>query len=176
MLLEKLLPYIKHGGKVLDLGCGKGAKTKKLFQKSGYVTAVDKKITKTKSRGILWICMDIQEYIKVVRKDKCFDVIFMHNVIQFLPKRYIHSTLIPWLRQHVAHGGMVAIRTFYRDPDPPFTHPLASYHTLDELRRYFPGWKVIHQKQFKIDSNDMQNFERRFFVSDLIMRKVKSKK
>ena len=67
--------------------------------------------------------------------------------------------------------GIVAIRTFWQQPEPPFFKPVPSLYTLAELKFCFPTWKILHKAQFQKTGPDLKGRERKFYLTDLVVIK-----
>jgi hypothetical protein len=138
-----------------------------MFRDSGaLVIAVEVvKRERVKEEGIEWWEMGVKRFIEEYSKDTEFDLIFIQNLIHFLPKEWVLSKLLPWVNRHTAPGGLVAIRTFTKSPIPAYKEEL-SYYTPEELRDAFPGWE-------KVVSETMESFANghHFFLLDRAARK-----
>jgi len=69
-------------------------------------------------------------------------------------------------------GGIVGIETFYNNPKPPFDHPMNSLYTVQELVDHLQKWEEIFLKQYEQYRPDMAGKERKFYLSNLIVRNV----
>ena len=83
------------------------------------------------------------------------------------------ETLFPWIDEHIVQQGIVAIETFYQNPNPPFKRPVNSLYTLKELNSYFMAWKELYAKEYDHHGLDMNGQTRKFFINDLIIQKNK---
>lgn len=119
---------------VLDLGCGTGELTKKLFEelKPAALTAIDsssemlKESEKFQARGLTFAQADISEY----RLDKKYDVVFSNAALQWVPD---HEALFPRILDWIFPGGQVAVQVPFNFDHP--SHAIA--HGVAE--RLFPG-------------------------------------
>ena len=75
------------------------------------------------------------------------------------------------MEKHISSKGIIAIETFYLDPEPPFDHPTRSLYTLKELTRHFMSWNEIFAQEYDHMGLDMNGNTRRFFVASLIVQK-----
>jgi len=166
------LACIKPGNKVLDLGAGEGKFTQMFFERGAIVTAVDMQPPTFHNVALIVKKMKIEDFC-ASEENEHYDLIFARNVIQFLDKLWVFETLFPWMNKHLAPGGIVAIETFYQEPEPPFGHNMISLYTLKELISNFMTWKEIDARENDYFGLDMSGQKRRFFVSSLIVQKTK---
>jgi 2-polyprenyl-3-methyl-5-hydroxy-6-metoxy-1,4-benzoquinol methylase len=164
------LSYIKPNNQVLDLGAGEGKFTQMFLNYGAIVTAVDMQPPVFHDNRLTVKKMEIKSFC-ASEKNKCYDLIFARNVIQFLDKNWVFETLIPWIEDHLAQRGIVAIKTFYQNPEPPFNRSINSLYTLKDLNLYFMAWKELYAKEYSCLGFDMSGQKRKFFVSSLIVQK-----
>lgn len=113
--IDKSNALISKGTTVLNLCGTPDDKYTKMFTDLGAtVTCVDKKI------GI-----DLVNYIKDMPD---FDIIFFSYGLHYFSRDYAIKTLLPALK---AHGKIIAIATFYNNPDPDFTHAMTTWYPAD---------------------------------------------
>jgi cyclopropane fatty-acyl-phospholipid synthase-like methyltransferase len=170
------LDYIKPGQKVLDLGAGEGKFAQMFLDRGAIVTAVDKQPPAFQDPALIVKKIKIEDFC-AVESDECYDFIFARNVIQFLDRSWIYEVLFPWIDQHLSDGGIVAIETFYQNPEPPFSRQMNSLWTLTELNSLLmtevgPYAKEIYAKQFDHLGFDMSGQTRKFFITSLIAQKI----
>ena len=66
------------------------------------------------------------------------------NSLHFLDRDLVLDALLPEIRDSLLPGGIVAIATFHRQPDPPVSPPYPSLFRLADLRRAFPPtWNAL---------------------------------
>lgn len=98
-IVEKLLPWIETGSRVLDLGCGDGALLRKLVdtkQVQGLGLEIDQlKITQCVMRGIDVIEQDLDKGLANFQTDS-FDTVVMTQTLQAV--HYPHHVLDEMLR------------------------------------------------------------------------------
>ncbi len=134
--------FVKTDTRVLDMGAGVGAAAIRFRDQGAIVTAVDRNSLEKPPEGIEWVFSPVEEFIKTCPTDREFELIFIQNLIHFLPKPFVLETLLPWVCAHTAPGGMVGIRAFTASPVPPYREPL-TYYTPAELAEAFPGWEKV---------------------------------
>ncbi len=169
---QKTLHYIHPGSKVLDLGAGDGRFSRECAGLQASVTAIDVKPATTPDPNIDWQTMKVEDFVERLPKTEMFDVIFSRNLIQFLDSTWIQETFFPTLLEHLQPHGVLAIQTFYRDPEPPFESKVSSLFTPDLLRGMLLPLKVVHERQFSETSPDMKGIQRMFYVTNLIAQKA----
>lgn len=168
---KTFLSGIKPGQRVLDLGAGGGDFVRMFVDRGARVTAVDPRIPEIQDVMINSKRMEIEEFCAAENPDR-YDLIFARNVIQFLDKNWTLENLFPWMEEHTSQQGIIAIETFYKDPEPPFDHPMRALYTLGELMNYFMPWKDIHAREYSHQGLDMNGQARKFFVSSLIVQRT----
>lgn len=167
--IKEVLKYVNKG-KVLDLGAGAGKQAEKFLEAGASVIAVDIKKPKKQNQKIIWKKSSLEEFISSSDFNDVYDVIFMQNIIQFLDKKWILATLMPVLQRHLSKNGIMAIRTFYKNPAPPFNRPPLSFYKINALLFLFKGWEVLFARQFKYDGPGLDGIKRCFYLSDLIVK------
>ena len=168
---KTFLDYIKPGHKVLDFGAGEGNFTQMFLDRGAIVTAIDIRPPTFSDNKLIIKKMKIEDFC-LGNNDEKYDFIFARNVIQFIDKNFVFETLFPWIEKNLVPQGIVAIETFYQDPEPPFNHPMVSLYALEELISYFMTWKEIDAKEYDHMGLDMSGQTRKFFVSSLIAQKT----
>lgn len=162
---------IKPGCRVLDLGAGEGKFTQMFLERGAIVTAVDTQPPAFQDAKLTVKKMKIEDFC-ASKGNEHYDLAFARNVIQFLDKSWVYETLFPWIDKHLVKGGIVAIETFYQDPEPPFDHSMTSLYTLKELTSYFVTWKEIYAEEYSHLDFDMSGQTRKFFISSLIVQRI----
>jgi 2-polyprenyl-3-methyl-5-hydroxy-6-metoxy-1,4-benzoquinol methylase len=170
------LDCIKPGNKVLDIGAGDGKFAQMFLDRGAIVTAADTKPPTFQDPALIVKKMKIEDFCANEDGEQ-YDLVFARNVIQFLDKSWVCETLFPWLDKHLAKDGIVAIETFYQDPEPAFTRRMPSLWTLAELTSFLMTEtglyaKEIYAKQFDHIGFDMNGLMRKFFVTSLITQKM----
>lgn len=164
------LAKITPGMTVLDIGAGNGRFAQMFADRGAQVVAVDPEAPTGTPPGITFVKQKIEDFIARPGDDK-YDFIFLRNIIQFLEKSWTLTALFPWLEEHTTANGLIAIETFYANPEPPFPRPLRSAYELKELTAHFSRWLEIYSAQYEHLGPDMSGHERRFFTTDLIIQK-----
>ena len=167
--MQEVLKHIDNN-KVLDLGAGEGKQAEKFSAAGGFVTAVDKKIPQKQNQKIIWKKSVLEEFIFSSDFDDVYDVIFTQNVIQFLDKKWTLGIFMPALQKHLSKNGIIAIRTFYKNPDPPFNKAPVSFYKINDLLNSFKGWEVLCSREFKYNGLGLNGINRHFYLSDLIVK------
>lgn len=157
--------FVKPGMRVLDMGAGVGAAAIRFRDQGAIVTAVDKRSFNNSPEGIEWIFSSVEEFIKTCPADREFELIFIQNLIHFLPKPFVFEELIPWACAHTAPGGMVGIRAFTASPVPSYREPL-TYYTPAELAEAFSGWEKVVS-----ETGEYEGPVYRTFIVDRLARK-----
>jgi 2-polyprenyl-3-methyl-5-hydroxy-6-metoxy-1,4-benzoquinol methylase len=166
------LDCVKPGSKVLDLGAGEGIYTQMFLDQGASVTAVDTRPPAFDDAKLIVKKMTVEDFCRVEETGR-YNLVFARNVIQFLDKNWVFENLFPWLEDHLEPDGVIAIETFYQDPEPPFDHPMSSLYRLDELNAYFISWQELRAREYEHVGFDLAGQTRKFFISSLIARKVR---
>lgn len=165
------LSYIQPGQHVLDLGAGDGKFAQMFVERGGKVTAVDTHPININDAMIVSKQMTIEDFCVTESAEK-YDLIFARNAIQFLDKNWALESLLLWMEEHISSNGIIAIETFYQEPEPPFDHPMRSLYTLKELTGYFMSWNELYAQEYSHVGLDMGGQTHKFFVSSLIVQKA----
>lgn len=168
---DTVLEYIHPGYKILDLGAGNGWFARKCLEHQAVVTAVDRQDAKEQHPDIDWRQMDVKEFLERLPEKEKYQVIFSRNLIQFLDSDWVREKLLPTLAEHLQPGGVIAIQTFYRDPEPAFESPLSSLYTANELRSLLQPMQILHEREHSEASPDMKGIPRKFFLTNIIAKK-----
>jgi 2-polyprenyl-3-methyl-5-hydroxy-6-metoxy-1,4-benzoquinol methylase len=170
--INTFLNCIKPGDNVLDLGAGEGNFAQMFLDRGAIVTAVDKQPPAFQDANLTVKKIRIEDFCASA-DDGQYNLVFARNVIQFLDKSWVYETLFPWIDKHLAKDGIVAIETFYQNPEPAFDRPMHSLYMLNELTSYFMTWKDLHAEEYGHLGFDMSGQTRKFFISSLIVQKIK---
>ncbi|MBT4649095.1 hypothetical protein HOC14_02080 [bacterium] len=166
------LKYVKPDNKILDIGSGEGNFTQMFLERGAIVTTVDTKSSSLQDNTRLTIKeMKIEDFC-ATEVNTQYNLIFIRNIIQFLDKNWVLEIFFPWISEHITNNGIVAIETFYKDPEPLFINLMQSLYSLKELNSYFMTWKEIYSKEYSHVSLDMDGKTRKFFTSSLIVQKT----
>jgi 2-polyprenyl-3-methyl-5-hydroxy-6-metoxy-1,4-benzoquinol methylase len=157
---DQFVSRIKEGGKVLDVGCGGGTKSKYLVDKGCKVTGIDFSesfidIAQKEVPQAKFLVMDVNNIDKL---EESFDGIFMQAVLLHIPKKDIEdilrkavSTLNPnglvyiAVKEKIEGGVDEEVKV---DDDYGYEYErFFSYFTIDELRKYFKdvGLEMIYE-------------------------------
>jgi len=164
------IALLQPGWTVLDIGAGEGKFTQMFLERGMKVVAVDPKTSLQSTDTLTVKQMTIEEFCASDDVTH-YDAIFSRNAVQFMPKSWVTSTLVPWMTSHLSTSGVLALKTFFQPPEPPFARPIPSLYTLAELQAYFPEWESVMAEQYEHDGLDMNGVSRKFFSTDLIVRK-----
>lgn len=170
--IQKLLLCITPNSRVLDLGAGGGKYAEKFARLGARVVAVDRKKPTMQHPLVEWRSMLIEDFLPTLTPTETFNLILLHNIIQFLNKKWVISTLIPQLKAHLRADGILAIRTFYQEPSPPFEKPCTSFYLQSELLPLFLKWENLHVDMYDTDVPDMRGRIRHFYLTELMVRKI----
>jgi 2-polyprenyl-3-methyl-5-hydroxy-6-metoxy-1,4-benzoquinol methylase len=168
--IQEVLKYVNKG-KVLDLGAGEGKQAEIFFKAGLSVMAVDKKKPKKQNKNIFWKQSSVEEFILSSDFNDIYNVIFMQNVIQFLDKKWTLTILIPALQKHLTKKGIIAIRTFYKNPIPQFHGKPISLYKSNTLSPLFKEWKILLGKQWQHNGQGLDGINRCFYLTDLIVKR-----
>lgn len=166
--IATILDSIHTDSAVLDLGSGDGRFARMFSERGAHVTAVDRE-PMPEMKGVSFVHGLIQDFIET-NSDQ-YDMIFMRNCIQFMKSSWVFSTLLPFTLSHTKPNGIVAVKTFYQEPDPPFERPLASLYTLSKLKNAFNDWTTVLEFEGQLTLNDRKGTERLFSVVDLVVQR-----
>lgn len=147
VLRDQLLPEFD----VLDLGAGSGGSARTpigyVANRVRRVVAVDTCAMPTDlPRNVEWQQERIEDWLQDRSFFPCepYHVVVARNVLHFLDRDLALDALLPEIRDSVLPGGIVAIATFFRQPDPPVHPPYPSLYRLADLRRTFPArWNEL---------------------------------
>ncbi|HTM67797.1 MAG TPA: methyltransferase domain-containing protein [Candidatus Binatia bacterium] len=169
--LPKFFALVRPGMVALDLGAGPGQQTLRMAELGARVYAIDRSFEPVVQPGVLWRKATIEEWLPGEGSRVAFDAVLARNVIPFMEKDYVCTTLVPAIAAKMPSGGVFAVSAFFQDPEPPFPRHLLSLWTLDELLALFPGWETLHAWSGSSEGPDMQGAVRRYHISEVIMKK-----
>jgi len=164
------LDRVEPDCKVLDLGSGDGEFAQMFLERGAIVTAVDINPPKFKDSNLIIEKMKIEDFCASNKIDK-YDLIFARNIIQFLDKSWVLETLFPWIENHLTPDGLVAIKTFFQESEPPLTNRTKSLYERKELLSCFMAWKELYSEEVSRFDFDMDGQAHKFFISSLIAQK-----
>jgi len=170
-ILDQFYSLLKPGWRVLDLGAGEGKQAKQMTDLGMKVTAVDSKKPQEQDPAVSWNVLPIQEWIITLSNNDIFDAILARNSLQFFKKDMAQDELFPILSKHLKSGGLLAIETFYKDPEPPFERPFWSYWDEDELKMNFVGWEIIQSGMGKENNPDLAGRLKDFYKTWILVKK-----
>ena len=168
-ILEEVLPMIRRKDHVLDVGSGVGRQALVFAQKGAHVVAIDVRPMQITHKDITFQQVSLEDFLKI--KTESFNVIFLRNVVQFLPKDYILNIALPQLAEALLPSGIIAVETFFREPIPAFDKPLRSLYRAQELEESLHGHTVLLSRQHEIDGPDLSGKIRHFCITDFIGQK-----
>lgn len=114
-----LLPLIKSGARVLDIGAGDCIFSGQLAVKGAHVTAFDKRFPKNVPPGVNFTRLTVEEWV-TSSPPETYDAILILDVIPFLPREWVLGTLLPFCKNRLNFGGLLIIEAFTKKSDPPF--------------------------------------------------------
>lgn len=162
--------FIKKGHKVLDLGSDLGIYCDIFVERGASVIAVDIEKYQHLNNAVDFRFQSVESFVETNTAD--YDLIFMRNILQFLDKEWVFEILFPWLYKQTTREGVIGIKTFYQEPDPPFMHSIRSTFSSEELIYQLPLWHEVYVKEYEHDGPDLAGEMRHFFITDLIMKKI----
>lgn len=153
----EILPALRAGAKVLDLGCGEGRNALFLAQHDCEVTTVDRSpnaIAKVRrAADILQVRVNaLVSDIAHLEIESDFDVVLAHGVLYYLSNSEWRE-LLTQVKAHTVEGGFNIYSIFIfneRYPRPHefksarYTHPFAPR----ELEEFYFGWEIIRYDQY----------------------------
>ncbi len=159
---------VQTGQHVLDIGAGQGIFARRFVDRGAHVVAVDPRGFELNEHLLTARRLTIQKFI--INDSAHYDLIFARNVLQFLEKHWVFATLFPWITDHLATNGVMAIETFFAEPKPPFSKPLISTYELAELRTAWLQWPELLAGQYEYHGPDMQGALRHFSTTDFVIQ------
>jgi len=138
-------------GEIVDLGAGSDGSPRGnvalLAAKVRHVLAVDVHPRPAElPRNVSWDQCRIEDWLQ----ERSFfpgdpaHAYVARNVLHFVDRDLVLDALLPELARTLLPGGVVAISTFHRQPDPPVCPPYPSLYRVADLRRSFPqDWNVV---------------------------------
>lgn len=153
----EMLPFIKPGYKVIDLGCGEGRNALFLAQHGCEVTAVDispsgieKVNIAAKALGveIRTIVCDLNDYVV----DDKYDVVLAHTSLHFLSRKSWRK-LLSDLKESTNPNGFHSLTVFLSTPKYPIPEEImAAGHKLSfaigELKEFYNNWEIIRYDSY----------------------------
>ncbi len=166
---EEFITYLKPEQRVLDLGAGKGEQALRMAELGCQVVAVDRNPGTLTHPNITWRIQTIGDWVQN-SGDAKFDAVLMKNVLQFITRDWVTTTLFPTLMPLLNPGAVIGIETFYQPPEPPFA--ISSCWTADELVTLLNNFCAILQKQQteKIGP-DLRGTTRHFYLTQILAQK-----
>jgi 2-polyprenyl-3-methyl-5-hydroxy-6-metoxy-1,4-benzoquinol methylase len=140
---------------VLDIGAGDG-RFARIFRRCGAIThAVDKQPRTVPPEKFPWVLgriewiygrIEAESTLRVIRQHGPFHVVFMSNILHFLERRWVQTTLMPTIIPLLTIGGTVAIQTISQEPQRPLQDPIASLWSVEDLCESLTGLKILSAK------------------------------
>lgn len=147
-------------GAVLDMGCGDMRVTKEMraLKPSLDFFGLDHQ-SQDQVEGIPFILRKLQSF-EYEESNLVVGYLFK-NVLQFLEPETVKAILA-----RIPKGTIVAIETFYKDPDPAFKNPLKSTWKVED----FPGVECLLKEQADEEAVGLDGEKRLFFMTRVIYR------
>ena len=171
-ILDTFYSSLKPGWRVLDLGAGEGKQAKIITGLGATVVAVDIKSPKVNIPLVTWNTLSIEEWIKRPFDNNPFDAVLARNIFQFFEKEYLKGVLVPGLSERLKSEGLIAVETFYKEPDPPFERPFKSFWNETEIKEIFQGWKIVASETEDGPGLDLSGKMRDFFRTGFLAQKL----
>lgn len=155
----------------VDLGCGSGRYARKLAGMGCTVTAVDRKLmwNETQDKDVSWREQSPVYWHAGLRDDEYFDFVLARNILHFLPQPWVIRTLLPDLNRRIQPGGIIAIATFYREPEPRLAKEVLSLYRLSQLREVFENWDPVRMMEWPHYGQGLFDTEQRQWYSTLLI-------
>ena len=172
-MVSKLSSYLVKGAHVLDLGAGTGEYSEYLAALGMKVSAVDLlPRNKRLSKRIQWSQTDIRKWL--VSSRETFDAALLRNVIQYYSSIEVVDGILQPLERLIKPQGLIAVQTFHEPPEPNFSKEFnfASYWHVQSFQEALPCCKSVFAQEFAEISHDRARTPRRFFITQVILRKV----
>ncbi len=143
--------HLRPGFDVLDLGAGSDGSERSplasVASRVRRVVAVDTSPMPGKlPPNVEWQQERIEDWLsdRSFFPSDPFHAVVARNSLHFLDRDLVLDALLPSLADSVHPGGILAIATFFRQPDPPADPPYPSLFRLADLRRAFPPrWNAL---------------------------------
>lgn len=160
----------KSPGAVLDIGAGKGWDSIYAASLGARVLAVDRNEIPDLFKNhpnIRYVQADLNFWEAPTEP---FDVILLHNVIQFLDRNHFLNNLLPHLWQQLTDGGILSLIAFGPD-DAFYQKKLLPPYRFEQLLEALPGAEVLEQKEETVDDFDAERGKHQHHLYRLMARK-----
>lgn len=124
---QHVLSLLSHHIRVLELGAGECGFARAAEAYDAAVTAIDWHTPMQPCTRFMQL--NIEEWVHL--QPEQYDLICSFNLIQFLDKSWVLSTLLPHCIAQLAPNGRLAIQTFTAPPIPPFE--IVSAYTAEDF-------------------------------------------
>ena len=156
--------------RVLDVGAGQGDQAAELADLGHIVVAIERRPVSFAHQNVEWHRAKIEDWI-VTQPDGMFDAILLRHTIQFMAPAHVCDELVPHLKRLVRPGGIVAIETFTKQPEPAFESDHPSYWHHAGLEALFKEYIVDLSDDVEETYIGMDGVERHWYLTRFIARK-----
>jgi tellurite methyltransferase len=155
--IYEVVPALKQGGKVLDLGCGEGRNSLFLAQQGFDVTCIDR--SENAIRKVRLAAQRLGVPINAIVSDIAhleiesdYDLIMAHGVLYYLSNLEWRE-LLAQAKERTLPGGLNIYSVFIFTDEHPRPHEFKSArytHSLSprELEEFYDGWEIIRYDQY----------------------------
>ncbi len=157
---KRVLSLVEPSSRVLDLGAGNCTFARAAEAYGAIVAAVDQRVPAQPSSNFLHLT--IEEW--ALLRPETYDLICSFNLIQFLEKSWVLTTLLPRCIAQLAPNGRLVIQTFTSPPSPAFD--IVSAYTVEDFLRL--GLRVEHINSYTETSEGLDGTIRTFHLCDFI--------
>jgi tellurite methyltransferase len=174
--LLALTPRLRPGGRVLDIGCGAGARNAIHFARQGFsVEAVDVDLGAVEAardtvRGLGLEATVYQSDIRAIAAVGVYDLIICRGLLHFLEPTDWPS-IFRALRRATVPGGWHALSVFTNElPIPADLAPLVrGVFAKGQLRDWYPHWDGERYESYILEDDHPGNISHRHAIDRMIV-------
>jgi tellurite methyltransferase len=172
-----LIPRLKAGASVLDLGCGDGRNALPLARAGCVVTAVDKsrrgveRLAATAGAEGLTVKTFVAD-LATFDLGAGYDLVLAHGVLHLLPPR-VSDRLLSRMREATKPGGWNVVAVFTNElPQPPDLAPFV-LNPFDEgvLEAAYSGWDVELSESYVLEDEHSGGIRHRHHIDKIVARR-----
>ena len=168
-LFDQFIKRLPSGGRVLDVGAGKGVEASHLASLGFRVDAVDRQDFGVSDTRVNWHAKTIESFMSEQANASVYDGILLKNIIQMLDKEWVLNTAFPQLISLLRSNGVMAIETFWKEPELRFRKEMRLY-TVEELRDALSGCEILLSEQTTERKNDLEGEPHTFGITRMLLR------